>query len=946
MFFAVCLNVFAVSALFSSEFNCLEPEPDVFPETPYYLQVTRVIKGSASEKAGILTGDRVVCIDGLRVFSMDEYVIVRFMNDTAEDIPLKIIRDGKEMDVRVTSPKPVRRGGYYMSERKKDFLNILVQWNVFPFSNPESGKPKALPETLDKNFRKWVEASAFFTNQGLRAAKKPLSVESILTWFPVRAQAAVAGVLKTKKDHNTRVWIKRLLEVYLLLRRSQYDQASAWISEGALSGKSPDPFLGRLLAFYQRVILHQSPGAGKDIVALLACTPETFLLCYPFPVEITGDSRNVFGFDPEFQKAYNASINTQMPLPKEVNDLSIEYIRRSMKARNETDRYMLQVRAALINPGSYGRWLHRSYLIRNKSTRLNVYEGLKKRWTEQPGEQVLTAFGLACVSLLETDWQVFEKACRKIQAGGAAETARLYATLYEMARRSRRRISWDMITEKIRTISGEATLPTVYRTLSGIVPDSDAVLSCGVYDREQRRIISFAEYVEKNKSRLARCLRHTPVSDTDARVTDAVTNGNAKTRKELATLLSRDIAYYPTQHTFDLFLQLAGSTPRDHIFDCMCFFIGYHFCTQQKNPINVSQIPHYFQPMEYLHYENIYKQLQKVNPSDPTFDSFVAESLKKAGAPSVYLLIATKLRKAGKTRRARQLTEKVVNFYESLTGAYDGNNFLWNALRDFASVPGFTEQARPYNKGFVQKRLYYDSAFVLSAILSSYEEDSRRVVSQLKKSVGRRVQKDSGQYIYGGNVYTDVADLRRDFVLDLEKKEILRHSHLRELKRNSRLAYIFTRAGTDKEKTIRVPPSHAPGSRPVKKKQLPARSDIVLRVNDRFATLEWIATRDGDVLSHNRKTGDVVYYKQGLPYVLFADFNVNQLLPLKRRVWVASNHGLFALIRKKGKWSEIAVNASEVDVEVTELSARDNLLTVTYDKAKKAVLDVEKNKWK
>ncbi len=940
------LGAGTVPFLYSGEFNCLELDPDVSPDTSYCLEVTRVIKNSAAERAGILPGDRVICIDGLRVFSMEEYVIVRFMNDTKSNIPLTIIRNGAVQDIRLNNPKPVRRAGYYMQERKEIFLKALIRHKVFPFSNAQSGKPEPLAEQLDNGFRTWMAGSAFFTNQSVYAQENPMSAESMLTWFPMRAQAAIVNVLKTADGH-TRLWIKRLLEVYLLLRRAQYDSAAGWITDGNMTDNPPDPFLNVLLAFYQQVLRHRSPADKDDLFALLECTPDTFLLCYPFPVEMTGKNRKSFAFDPEFQKAYSASINTAPRLPKEVNDLAIEYIRRSMKSKNETERYMLQARAALINPKSYGRWLHRSYLIRNKSTRLTVFKGLKKRWTEQPEERGLTAFGLACVALLEKDMQTFENAYRTIQASGARETARLYGSLYEMCRRSRRSgISWQAVREKITAISGDATLPAVYARLMEILPDSDFAFPCGVFDKEQRKIISFAEYVEKNKSTLARCLRHRPLVDPDARVADAVKNGTVKTRKDLATLLSREIAYYPSQHTFDLFLQLAGSTPRDHIFDCICFFIGYHFSTQQKNPINVSQIPHYFQPMEYLHYEEIYKTLQKMKPSDPKFDSVVAQSLAQAGVPSVYLLIASTLRDADKTRRAQQMTEKIVNFYESLAGVYHGNNFLWNALRDFASVPGFSEQARPYNKDFVQKRLYYDSTYVLSAILSSYTNDTRQIVSQLKKSVSPRIQKDSGQFIYGGKVYTEVADLRKDFVRDLEKRKILSQSEWTELKKTSGLASVFNNTKNDTVNTVRLPPKHAPSPKHLKKSRLPAKSEIVLRVDDRFAPLEWIGTRKGEIVSHNPKTGDVVYYKQGLPVVLFPDFNVRKLLPLKERVWVGSNHGLFALIRAKGKWKEIAVNATEVDMEITGLSVKDNLLTITYGKERKAVLDVEKNEWK
>ena len=66
----------------------------------------KVIKNSiltrAAEKAGIRAGDVITGIDGTSITSMDELNNIKNQHQIGDEITLKINRNGKEMDMKVT----------------------------------------------------------------------------------------------------------------------------------------------------------------------------------------------------------------------------------------------------------------------------------------------------------------------------------------------------------------------------------------------------------------------------------------------------------------------------------------------------------------------------------------------------------------------------------------------------------------------------------------------------------------------------------------------------------------------------------------------------------------------------------------------------------------------------------------------------------------------------
>ena len=63
---------------------------------------SRMTPGSGAEKAGVKIGDVVVAVDGQRVRSMDDLILLVRRNKAGDVVKLKVLRDGKPIELEVT----------------------------------------------------------------------------------------------------------------------------------------------------------------------------------------------------------------------------------------------------------------------------------------------------------------------------------------------------------------------------------------------------------------------------------------------------------------------------------------------------------------------------------------------------------------------------------------------------------------------------------------------------------------------------------------------------------------------------------------------------------------------------------------------------------------------------------------------------------------------------
>ncbi len=71
-------------------------------DTPEGILVTEVEKGASADRAGILKEDLIIGIDGQEVLTTTDYLTILGRHSAGEDVTVKVIRDGKELEMTVT----------------------------------------------------------------------------------------------------------------------------------------------------------------------------------------------------------------------------------------------------------------------------------------------------------------------------------------------------------------------------------------------------------------------------------------------------------------------------------------------------------------------------------------------------------------------------------------------------------------------------------------------------------------------------------------------------------------------------------------------------------------------------------------------------------------------------------------------------------------------------
>ena len=71
-------------------------------DTPEGILVTEVEQGASADRAGILKEDLIIGIDGQEVLTTTDYLAILGRHSAGEDVTVKVIRDGKELEITVT----------------------------------------------------------------------------------------------------------------------------------------------------------------------------------------------------------------------------------------------------------------------------------------------------------------------------------------------------------------------------------------------------------------------------------------------------------------------------------------------------------------------------------------------------------------------------------------------------------------------------------------------------------------------------------------------------------------------------------------------------------------------------------------------------------------------------------------------------------------------------
>ena len=69
------------------------------------LRINGVREGSPADKGGLKAGDTIIVLGGRKIENINDYMNALTQSKANVDTPLRIIRDGKEMDVTVVPEK-------------------------------------------------------------------------------------------------------------------------------------------------------------------------------------------------------------------------------------------------------------------------------------------------------------------------------------------------------------------------------------------------------------------------------------------------------------------------------------------------------------------------------------------------------------------------------------------------------------------------------------------------------------------------------------------------------------------------------------------------------------------------------------------------------------------------------------------------------------------------
>jgi len=110
-------------------------------------KITEVVKGSAAEKAGLLSGDVITKIDDKKVASPEELMDVVKAHKPGEEVKVYYLRDNKKKDTKA------KLGETKMNKRTMVFnRNPSINGNDFNFKMPNMDKMPGMQNRLNRNF--------------------------------------------------------------------------------------------------------------------------------------------------------------------------------------------------------------------------------------------------------------------------------------------------------------------------------------------------------------------------------------------------------------------------------------------------------------------------------------------------------------------------------------------------------------------------------------------------------------------------------------------------------------------------------------------------------------------------------------------------------------------------------------------------------------------------
>ena len=755
------------------------------PATPapqrFGALVEDVTKGFAADVDGIKPGDLVIGINGNRVRDLTEAAFIHYSHDERTDAVVTLIRERNVTNLTLRPLFPNRRAFVKLHSAGPPVADLLKAWNIslteiFGMPPPTlSSEPAAgaVQDVLD----------AFDATGPVPRVLPFMAVE----YLPARAQDALWSLAACKAPAD-REWVLPFLQVFARLVTGRYNEADALIVKQHLLGRNIDPFLDRLAVFYQAVAARGRSPAKTLSPAAFGVDVPFFVLCYPYPVTATHTTRS-FDSDPEYQVLFDKATSGLTVFTEELRSKATRYA--NPGTNNDTEVYVGQVKAALLDGDNHGGWPFRSALVYSEPNRGRVIAQLLARLDEKPDRTVETALALLAPSIMANNETAFRRAYTILSAAGDREEACANDLIKSTER------FWSAKPEALRrvrqTIDAGRPLPEFYQCLRKLSPTIERRLANGACQRAGTFVQDASYYCHSYPAVVARAFATPRDPEAVSRIEQvALLTGNAADIREALTVLTGDLASKPQLERLGTLLELHDRVGAGPVCEAATRVLTYLAVIGDRFEPDggqdaVQRMQSFFASVESLHYARVARELAAIENDDPALDGTAEDYYQEAGVPSVCLLLAAKLRDAGHTRQAERYVDKAIGLYVPLLEGYTTNDRYRMALRDFVSAPGFEailDRYRPWmsNDSTV-------AGHVLRAVGASYRGDTATVVREVLASTRPGGQRPSGTYLYNSTVFNSAEDLRAGLLRRLLARNALTEEQVAQLKAAPRLQF-------------------------------------------------------------------------------------------------------------------------------------------------------------
>lgn len=735
------------------------------PPASFFIRVQSVEKGAAADRPGLRPGDLLIGFEGLRVRTLAEWYLLRFVYEQRPTLTFTIVRDGAIVDIPVSDPSPIRCIRSDMKGQLPDFIASLQAVGIpvddlLPVPLPRGG--------VIRTNELFAALADVFLGSG-RGTTSYSAAGAALAAFPARGQEAIAALTSPTNNAADREWVTGLLRVYGRLLFEKYDEAAKIIVDAKLLDRQPDPFLFRLLQFYKSVIEHPvSIDRGLPLDVWRVDVP-FFSLCYPYPVA-PEPSSYVFPADPAFQELFSKVLLGDEIHGRFKDDLSKAALGYAAVQGTDVERYMNQVKAAALDSRNHGGWPFRSSLIWSAEQSATMIQELKKRLEEHPEEQIEIGLCLQSPAMIAGDETTFRQALdMNFRAG--PKVAALSVSCVNSTMSMRGNLSpgrWDKILAAATTNMPQPVIYSYLRRTSPAFRRRAALGPAIVWN--EHHVEGFNSYCTLLPFVTAQAVETPLEEDRLANAVDlALRSDDPEVVKAAVDVLTFELEFNPQPRHVDCLLNLRAKVGAGRVFDSLRLVLARNTPMLRSTILPIIRLAdlysRFFGDVEKQYYRETAAELEKLDGKDPALPQKIATLYAKAGVPSVCLLLSRKLKEAGHAELAARYLRMATDFWDAaIISCPDQLPYTW-PCRDLSSTSGFEDVFECYVSAGVLPAS--DATFVFRALLDSYRDEYDSVVRNLVQSVAPNLPKTEGPFLYKGDSFASVHYLRMQFLTDL-----------------------------------------------------------------------------------------------------------------------------------------------------------------------------------